>query len=136
MENKKSLFAALVLSLTVFGTAHAAPPPSGTFKEVLITVNGAFVPDGQAANEETFVTPIGLFPNTCYSWSRAEVRNLTNFDHEIRSYAWVDQVNMCLMYLRQITDEKVSLGRLQPGVHRIRFISHDDTFLEKKLVVR
>lgn len=135
MEGKKGFFAGLIISLAFCASAQAMSATSGSSKEVLVAVSAAFVPDSLSVNDEAFVVASGLFPNSCYSWSRAEVRNISDFDHEIRSLAWVKQSGPCLMYMVQFNEE-VKLGRLAAGVHRIRFLSHDDTSLEKTLVIR
>lgn len=132
MEGKKCFISTLILMFTLAATAQASPAPGS--KEVMIAISAAFVPDVQSVNDDAYLVASGMFPNSCYSWSHAEVRNVTDFDHEIRSFAWVSS-GPCLMYLVPFNQE-IKMGRLTAGTHRIRFLSHDDTFLEKRLVVR
>jgi hypothetical protein len=102
-------------------------------KEVVITVSDVFVPGKVSASEDAKVVVSGMFPNSCYSWSRAEVREKDQKDYNVRAMAMVSQT-MCLMVLVPYTKE-INLGHLPPGEHLLRFINGDDTWFEKKLVV-
>lgn len=102
-------------------------------KEVVITVSDVLVPTKVDHNTDAKVVVSGMFPNSCYSWSRSEVNHPELFRHSIRAMALVSQT-MCLMVLVPYTKE-ISLGRLTPGEHTLRFINGDETWFEKTLIV-
>lgn len=102
-------------------------------KEVAIGLNDVYVPAGFSSQQEAYVVVSGLFPNGCYSWSRAQVQHLDDYSHQITSYANVSQ-GMCVMVLVPFTKE-VRLGPLASGKHRLRFLNGDGTYLEKSLKI-
>jgi hypothetical protein len=105
-----------------------------TTKELTIGLSEVFVPGGFSPNTDSYVVVSGMFPNSCYRWSRADVTNTTPLNHEIRAIANVAQNTMCLMVMIPFQKE-VELGHLQSGVHTIRFINGDGTYFEKTLTV-
>ncbi|MGE0171052.1 hypothetical protein [Nocardioides sp.] len=99
----------------------------------MIGVNDAYIPGGFGSDSDAYVIVSGMFPNSCYRWNRADVKAVSTTVHEVRSIATVSQT-MCLMVLVPYSKE-VSLGRLQPGEHTLRFMNGDGTHFEKTLVV-
>lgn len=132
MKNKIILFFAVVGMLTTLMIQDAIAAGQ---KEVMIGVSEVYVPETQSANSDAYVVVTGLFQNGCYHWSRAEVKHLNDFDHEVQSFALVD-AGPCTMALVPFNRE-VRLGFLSPGTHRVRFTNGaDDTFLEKRVLIR
>ena len=119
--------AALMLGLSSF----AATTPAE--KEVQIGISGAFVPGGFDSGSDAYVVVNGVFQNGCYRWSRADVNNVDEFNHEIKSMATVTQ-GMCIMVLIPFQKD-VRLGKLNSGKHNLKFLNGDGTYLEKTLVV-
>ncbi|MBX3019756.1 MAG: hypothetical protein KF767_17855 [Bdellovibrionaceae bacterium] len=128
------LLAALALSLPSFAnqTAPGQPPAQNT-KEVSIGVSEAYVPAGFDSTTEAYVIVSGMFNNGCYQWSRAEVRHVDDFNHEVSTFAKVSP-GMCLMVLVPYQKE-VKLGTLKSGKHIVRFVGGDATYLEKTFEV-
>lgn len=102
-------------------------------KEVSLAVSEVYVPGGFSSTTDAYVIVSGMFPNSCYSWARADVTNVSPLFHEVRAVANVSQ-QMCLMVLVPYTQE-VKLGRLQSGDHTLRFVNSDGTYFEKSLKV-
>ncbi|MCK6596869.1 MAG: hypothetical protein L6Q37_00780 [Bdellovibrionaceae bacterium] len=102
-------------------------------REVVVGINEAFIPGGFDIYSDTYVIASGIFPNGCYKWSRADVRHVDEFNHEIKSIASV-QPGMCIMVLIPFNKE-IRLGRFNAGKHSIKFVSGDGTFIEKTMVV-
>jgi hypothetical protein len=102
-------------------------------REVNIGVVSVFVPSGFDSRSEVKVVASGLFPNTCYRWSRAETATNDQGVVEVYTKAMVRE-GMCLMMLVPFTNE-VGLGRLGVGEHTVRFMSGDGTYLQKKIVI-
>jgi hypothetical protein len=102
-------------------------------KEVVVGVSDALVPGGFDSSTDAYVIESGVFPNGCYRWKRAEVTSSADQKnlHEIRTIASVSQ-GMCLMVLVPFTKE-VKLGKLSAGVHTLRFVNGDGTYLERTL---
>lgn len=109
---------------------------SGTIptKEVFLTINDALVPETTKPNGDSYVVVSGMFPNSCYKWNRAEVRDLPDNNHDVRLVGTVSQ-QMCMMVLVPFTKEVV-LGKLPAGEHKLKFINGDDTYFERTLVVQ
>jgi len=123
----------LILAFTTsFSFAHATQPVT---KEVNIAVNDVFVPESVEANADTKIVLSGMFPNSCYRWSRAEVASPADNFHQVKAMALVTVNTMCLMVLVPYSKE-VNLGKLSPGEHTLRFVSGDDTFFERTVVVK
>ena len=100
-------------------------------RDVQIAINDVFVPDSQKSNGESYVVISGMFPNSCYSWNRAEVKHVSQSTHEVRVFAKVSEA-MCLMVLVPFTKEVV-IGELSRGEHTLKFINGDGTFQERTL---
>lgn len=124
---KAALLVSLVFGFMALGQSAFAQ------KEVQIGINGVFVPAGFDSSTESYVVVNGIFPNGCYSWKKADVNNVDNFNHEVKSYASVNQ-GMCIMVLIPFQKD-VSLGKLNTGKHSIKFLSGDGTYIEKTLVI-
>ncbi len=125
-----SIFAAVIVThLSCMPIASAEP----VTKEVALSINEVFIPERIEPGRDAKVVLSGMFPNSCYRWSRSEVRDVSATVHYIRAYAMVSQT-MCLMVLVPYSKE-VNLGRLQPGTHTLRFINGDNTFFERSLEV-
>jgi len=124
-----ALSAALVFSS--FGAFAQSGFPKTV--EQVVNISTALIPSG-FDNSSPVAIVSGLFPNSCYSWSRADVAHPTAFTHEVRNMANV-QLGMCLMVMVPFAEE-VELGRFAPGDHSIRFVNGDGTYLEKTLQVR
>lgn len=125
-------FAVASLLFVVSQGAHATSEP--TVRDIAIGLNDVYVPEGFDANAEAFVVASGIFPNGCYSWSRAEVKHSNAFSHEIRTFASVSQ-GMCIMVLIPFSKE-VRLGKLASGRHNLRFLGGDGTYLEKVINIK
>jgi hypothetical protein len=121
------LMSAIAMSLTV----QANDMPAS--KDVVIAVNDIFVPAGFDSSSDAYVVASGIFPNGCYKWKGANVKNVTTYEHEITSVASVSQ-GMCLMVLVPFSKD-IRLGKIASGKHTLRFLSGDGTFLEKELTV-
>ena len=130
MKLAKTLLVSVVAALAMGSSAVAAGP---TEKEVVVGVNDAYVPGGFDSTSDVFVVVNGLFPNSCYKWSRADINHADALTHEVKSVAKVSQ-GMCLMVLVPFTKE-VRLGVLGSGDHKVRFLNGDGTYLEKGLVI-
>lgn len=120
---------AVLLTVIAF---HATTTFAASSREMPIGISDAYVPRVQA-NSEAFVVVNGVFQNGCYRWSRAEVKEVGDHRLEIRSFATV-QSGMCIMVLVPFTKE-VKLGNLAAGVHTLRFLNGDGTYLEKEMTV-
>lgn len=127
MKKLIAIFAAVIMSQ--FAIAADAPAE----REVMVGINGAFVPGGFDSSSDAYVVVNGIFQNGCYKWKRAEVDNKDAFTHEIRSIASVSQ-GMCIMVLIPYQKD-IRLGQLPSGKHSLRFLNGDGTYLEKSLVV-
>jgi hypothetical protein len=115
---------------SVVGHASENQPPA---KEVVIGLNDVYVPAGFDSEADAYVIVNGIFPNGCYRWSSAEVKNDGQFNHEVKSKAMVSQ-GMCIMVLIPFTKE-VRLGKLASGDHKLKFVNGDGTWIEKTLKV-
>lgn len=124
------LATAFVGSLSVPALAVAAAP---TTKDIAIGVNEVYVPSGFESNSDAYVVASGLFPNGCYRWKNADVKNVDTFNHEIQPYATVSQ-GMCIMVLVPFTKE-IQLGKLARGEHILKFLNGDGTYLLKSMTI-
>ncbi len=131
-ENLKYLITALALSLSVTLSPSAT---AEVVKEITIAVSDVFVPETVERGMDAKIVISGMFPNSCYRWSRFEVTSPVQTIHEIKSKAFVTMNTMCLMVLVPFSKE-LNLGRLNPGEHTLRFTSGDDTYFERKLIVQ
>jgi hypothetical protein len=129
VKNFKVLFLSSLLVIGVSVQAGAVPVE----KEIQIGISDVYVPGGFDSNANAFVVANGIFPNSCYRWSRSDVTNVDTFTHEVKSIATVSQ-GMCLMVMIPFTKE-IPLGKLASGKHLLRFVNGDGTFLEKNMSV-
>ncbi len=116
----------------VAGFAASAEPIT---IEKVITVNDALVPEFAEKDKDVKVVVSGTFPNSCYRWSRSDVRTHSEGFHIVRSLALVTTNTNCLMVLVPFSKE-INVGRLTPGEHTLRFLNGDDTWFERKLTVQ
>ena len=126
----------MVVSIYAFAGAKSfkddpATPP-GT-REVVVSINDAFIPSGFDTASDAFVVINGLFPNGCYRFRDTAVTHNSVLVHEVRAMATVSE-GMCLMVLVPYSKE-VQLGKLAAGEHAIRFMNGDGTYWEKRLTV-
>lgn len=128
---KKGLFSAVVL-VAVTGFSGIARADEAA-KEVQIGISDAYIPGGFNSGSDAFVVANGMFPNGCYRWSKAQVNNVSDTVHEVKSFATV-QPGLCIMVLVPFNKE-VRLGKLNSGTHQIRFLNGDGTYLEKQMVI-
>ena len=130
---KAIISASLLIALvSAFNFAGATQPSS---KEVNIALNDVFVPETVEKGLDAKIILSGMFPNSCYRWSRVDVTNPEAMFHEVKAMAAVTTNTMCLMVLVPFSKE-VNLGQLTPGEHTLRFVSGDDTYFERTLVVQ
>jgi hypothetical protein len=141
MNITKSLRAITLMAATFAlsaGAAQGAGPerlfrvPTEGGSEVAANISSVFVPSG-FDNSDPFVVISGLFPNSCYAWTRADVTHETANLHIVRAMARV-RTGMCLMVIIPYTEE-APLGKLDAGEHTLRFMSGDGTYIEKKLTI-
>ena len=128
---KRLLLISLFIS-GIFGFAAANAQVQDS-KEIQIGFSDAFIPGGFDTNSDVFVVASGLFPNGCYRWKTSSVNHLDNRTHEISATAVVSQ-GMCLMVLVPFTKE-IHLGKLDGGVHTVRMLNGDGTYIEKRLQI-
>lgn len=115
------------------GMSSAASAAAPTSKQVLVGISDAYIPSGFDSNSDSYVVANGIYPNGCYRWDHAEVQNVSETVHEVKTYANVQQ-GMCLMVLVPFTHD-IQLGKLSRGTHQIRFMGGDGTFLEKQMQI-
>jgi len=113
--------------------ASAQPQGLPATKEVVIGISDAYVPGGFDSEADAYVVANGIFPNGCYRWKGAEVKDVNAFNHEVTSTALVSQ-GMCIMVLIPFTKE-IRLGKLQSGEHHLKFLNGDGTFVEKTMKI-
>jgi len=117
---------ALVLLLAFGATAQAQQS-----SEVMIDLTDVLIPSGVSERGGAYIVVAGYFPNSCYSWDRAEVTNRTPRLHEIRVYAWKTG-QLCRMERVTIPYQAtIELGRLAEGEQRLRFENADGTSFER-----
>lgn len=125
------LFTAVVMFAALFSQPALANEPQ--YKDVQIGLNDVYVPGGFDSEADAYVVANGIFPNGCYRWKNAEVKNTGDFTHEIRSTASVSQ-GMCIMVLVPFTKE-IRLGKLATGQHNLKFVNGDGTYIEKTMSI-
>lgn len=129
---KTSIALFLNIAALVF-TFQAGATPNPTSKDVTIAVNDVFVPGGFDSTTDAYVVVSGIFPNGCYKWKGANLKDVSRFEHEVTSTAAVSQ-GMCIQVLVPFSKD-IRLGKLDSGSHTLRFLSGDGTYLEKTLQV-
>lgn len=130
MKNSfRILLSVAALSFVMLSDVKAAPPT----KDIVVSINDAFIPGGFDSEADAYVVVSGLFPNGCYKWKGGVVKHVSTFDHEIHSVASVSQ-GMCIQVLVPFSKE-IKLGKLNTGKHSLKFLSNDGTYLEKAMVI-
>lgn len=130
MKALSLLFISSILAMA----AQADPGDLPVYKDVVVGVSDVFVPAGFDSDNEAYVVASGIFPNGCYQWKDAQVKNLSDFSHEVVTTARVSQ-GMCIQVLIPYSKD-IRLGKLTAGKHTLRFLSGDGTYLEKSLVIQ
>ena len=125
----KFLLALTIAALSI-PLAQANEPKT---REVVVSINDAYVPSGFDSYSDAFVVVNGIFPNSCYRLKDTQVEHVGPALHEITTYATVTE-GMCLMVLLPFNKE-ARLGRLQAGEHKLHFMNGDGTYMERSLVV-
>jgi len=128
MKMRKDFFAVAIL-FTFPLSAHAALPSH----EQIVGVSDVYVPNGFDTNAEAFVVVNGLFPNGCYKIKEVRVRNVGSMTQEITTSATVTE-GLCLTVIVPFHHE-ARLGQLAAGVHKLRFLNGDKTFIEKEILI-
>ena len=126
---KKALFSLGMVGFLASANTFAADRASN---RSVVNINSVTIPSG-FDNDAPIAVISGLFPNSCYSWDKSEVKTIDKSTQEIRSFANIRQ-GMCLMVIIPFSEE-VNLGKLEAGEHTLRFVNGDGTYLEKKLIV-
>lgn len=127
----RNILAIAVVIAGLFGVSMANAAVDQ--KEVQVGFSDAFIPGGFDTNSDVFVVASGLFPNGCYRWNDSKVNHLDSRTHEISASASVSQ-GMCIMVLVPFTKE-IHLGKLEQGVHAVRLLNGDGTYIEKRLQI-
>lgn len=123
-----------MITTAALGLAFAVGAQAGPLvKDVVVGINDVFVPGGFDSQADSYVVVSGIFPNGCYKWKGAKVNQIDSLNHEVTSVAEVSQ-GMCLQVLVPFSKD-IKLGKLESGVHTLRFMSGDGTYLEKKMVI-
>ncbi len=122
------LLAASMLILTsFFSTVSSAQ------QQAVVSVGDAYAPVRFNAASDVFIVVDGVFPNACYHWSHADVQSPSQFVHEIRAVADVND-GMCLMMLVPFSNE-VHLGTLDAGDQKILLVNSDGSHFELNLKI-
>jgi len=121
-----------VAMVMAFGVAQAEDEV--TVVESTVGLTGAFVPGGFDSQSEVFVVVSGMFPNSCYAWSRAEVSMGENNTIDIQAKANITQGVLCYRFLQPYQKE-VQIGQLSPGRYTLRFANGDGTYFQEPLVI-
>lgn len=131
----KTPCATVLIAVLMAGSslASAKSLDEPTTRDVAIGISDVFIPGGFDSEADSYVVVSGMFPNGCYRWKAAEVKNVNALTHEIRSVAAVSQ-GMCIMVFVPFSKE-VRLGLLASGNHILRFVNGDGTFLERNLKI-
>lgn len=107
---------------------------SPTTRDVAVSIHDVFIPEKIEGGSDAKIIVMGMFPNTCYRWDRAEIRDVSATEHVVQGHAILTET-MCLMVLVPFNKE-VNLGKLQSGSHTLRFLNGDQTYFERTLVVQ
>lgn len=134
--NLKSLKTAMFgIGLTVL----AAQTSAAENVEKSVNISNAFIASGfDPASPMAILS--GVYPNSCYSWKKANIEVTGEFARNVHAVANVRQ-GLCLMVLVPFTEEVLLTtaqddgGRLATGTHTIRFMNGDGTYQEKTLKI-
>jgi hypothetical protein len=122
-----ALLSTTLMSVSAFAAGEGQVPVE---KEQYLNFNDVYVQKDRGVVEPAELLVIGVFPNGCYKWEKAEVKHIDDFTHEVRGLAKVQQ-GICTMMLVSFTKE-VDLGILKEGQHTARVINADGTIFEKQ----
>lgn len=125
----KKIISTIVFMASTILTLNAA----AATREIQIGLSGVYVPAGFDSSSDSYVVVNGVFPNGCYSWKRADIKEVTTFQHEVKSIASVTE-GMCIMVLIPFQKD-ITLGKLATGKHSVKFLNGDGTYIEKSFVV-
>jgi len=103
-------------------------------KESVVGINSAFIPGGFDSSSDVYAIVSGIYPNSCYSWQRADVEP-TDSQNVIRvtAVASVTQ-GMCMMVLVPFQRE-VLIGTLPVGDYTLRFSNGEGTYFDEALSI-
>lgn len=118
--------AALLLSLP----ANSATSRKLRGADLTVSISAAKIPSGFDPSDVVTIVS-GYYPNSCYSWARAEVEHKTAYIHEIKAIAHVN-LGACLTVMIPFSEE-VHLGTFARGNHVLRYLSGDSTYFEAPL---
>jgi hypothetical protein len=81
----KNVFQVSLLTLALAFSLHVKADDVPAVKEIVIGINDVFVPAGFDSESDAYVVVSGLFPNGCYQWKGASVKDVSTFEHQITS---------------------------------------------------
>jgi len=122
----KQILFALLLALAVTLPALSA----ADMKETPINASSMLLPGSLSASQDFNIVVAGMYPNTCYTWGRADVTQPQPFYYEVRLVADLQQGRMCAMHLVPF-QQSIDLGQLQSGKNVVRLINADGTYIEE-----
>ena len=99
---KKMIFVAVAL----LAAAIQAGADETETREVVVTINDAYVPSGFDSTSDVFVVESGFLPG-CYTWQRADVTHPSANLHEVRTIATV-RGGLCPRIIIPYTKESIS----------------------------
>ncbi len=110
--------------------ASAGKPP---MQEAELTVSDISLDSEFKTASAIQLTISGVFPSGCYSWARADIKNVGENKIEVRAIAQVAN-KMCTMALIPF-QRQAELGPLKPGSYELIFINANKTQLTRKFKV-
>lgn len=131
----RTLVSVSIMFALISGFQYAGADETPVTKEVTLNMNDVFIPETVERGTDAKIVLTGMFPNSCYRWSRSEVTNSNGNRHQVKAMGLVTINTMCLMVLVPYS-KQVNLGQLPPGEHTLRFVNGDDTYFDRKLVVQ
>ena len=127
----------LILALATFAVGQnlkaEQPHSEQGRRETIVGIKNVFVPVS-FNNTEPSAELSGVFPNGCYFWKRADVKQVAPALHEVRVIANVKTNLPCTMALIPYIKE-VALGKLPQGRHTLRFMQNKELYIEKQIVI-
>jgi len=130
MLKKLSTFALAMSAMLLAPSESQASARRGT--DVPVNIASAKIPSGFDQSDVVAIVS-GIYPNSCYSWSRADLDHKDAYLHEVKAIAHVTQ-GACLMVLVPFSEE-IHLGAFEKGTHKLRFVNGDGTYFEQNLLV-
>ncbi len=124
----------ILLSVAIIFTSLTLNAQDIPSKESVVGINSAFVPGGFDSTSDVYAIVSGIYPNSCYSWKRADVEP-TDGQNVIRvsAVASVTQ-GMCMMVLVPFQRE-VLIGTLPVGDYTLRFSNGEGTYFDEALSI-